>query len=35
MFGVSWKTLAVMAVVAVVVAVGLNKFPAIKAKIGA
>lgn len=35
MFGVSKKQLLIMAVVAVVVAVGLNKFPAIKAKIGA
>lgn len=35
MFGVSYKTMAVMALVAVVVLVGLNKFPAIKAKLGA
>jgi hypothetical protein len=35
MFGVSKKTMAVMAVIAVVVAVALNKFPAIKAKLGA
>jgi hypothetical protein len=35
MFGVSKKTMAVMAVIAIVVAVVLNKFPDIKAKIGA
>lgn len=35
MFGVSLKQIGVMALVAVVVAVALNKFPAIKSKLGA
>lgn len=35
MFGVSKKHLLVMAGIAVLVAVALNKFPSIKAKIGA
>ncbi len=35
MFGVPKKTMLVMAGIAIVVAVVLNKFPAIKAKIGA
>lgn len=35
MFGVSKKTMAVMAAIAIVVAVVLNRFPDIKAKLGA
>jgi hypothetical protein len=35
MFGFSWKQLAVIAGVVVAVGVALNKFPAIKSKLGA